>query len=206
MSFFTTLWAIILNNKVVTVLGLLTFIFFVCTIALAVEKDNLNAELANLTATTTTVPPTTTKTREIRTISIQNHNLTMSSSSNWSEWRLPKDSYKTKEYILKLQPNLQDGTYNGEINILFEILQPLDVLQLNSKGLTIEESDVTVNDALQHPNLHYDDVKERITLTSKKGLFPVGNNTLKIKFSGDMKDRIVGLYRSSYVNEKGEIR
>lgn len=204
MSFFTTLWAIILNNKVVVVLGLLTFIFFICTVALAVEKDNLKAKIANLT--TNIKPKSAEQNREARTISIQIRNLTMSSSSKWSEWRLPKGSYKTREYILKLQPNLQDGTYNGEITILFEILQPLEILQLNSKGLTIQESDVIVNDAVGHPHLHYDDVKEMITLTSKNGPFPIGNNTLKIKFSGDMKDRIVGMYRSSYINEKGENR
>lgn len=87
--------------------------------------------------------------------------------------------------------------------ISLDVLSETDSVVLHSNLLTIDN--VTIE--TETGNFALEDTYEILTITKADGsLFSVGNTTIEINFNGDMKDRIVGLYTSSYTAESGESR
>lgn len=208
MSFFQTVLAVLLNNKIVTLLSLFTFVFFVCTVALGAQNSKLRGELeisrelANKPCpdqSSSTVPSTTAN-------NTTKHLKPTMAPETPNKWRLPQGLFVPLEYDLTLRPNLQDGTYSGVVKILFNVKEKLAFVKINSKGLNINA--VEVNKRFISGSLTNDE-NEIITIKlnpNMEQLKPGENNSLDIKFNGDMKNRIVGLYRSSYVGEDGKER
>ncbi|KAJ8915223.1 hypothetical protein NQ315_015446 [Exocentrus adspersus] len=171
-----------------------TAAFGISTIVLGVENADLKSELDDLKATTTPPPPAVTTTSPITT--------TTESSEDMSKYKLP-DTVKPTLYDLYLYPDLDTGLFSGRVVISVNVLSETNAVVLHSHLLTIDT--VTVDSA--PGNFLLESNYELLTITKGDGgSFGVGNTSIEIAFNGDMKNRIVGLYTSSYVAENGESR
>lgn len=125
---------------------------------------------------------------------------TTAENEHLTGWRLPQSVIPT-HYNLILNPDLQSGTFTGQIDIHFTAVEIVSLIKLHSKGLTIESIELRGNEVsfVEKPE------RELLVLTFRNEL-PMGEHKMTVKFSGDMKNRIVGFYRSSYTNQQGEER
>lgn len=124
---------------------------------------------------------------------------TEAKTSEMSKYRLPT-SVKPTLYDLYLFPDLQTGLFRGNVTVNLSLSEPVNTLVIHSNGLNITR--VNVND--EEANFQLDAPYEIITITKKdESTFTTSTNSLAIEFNGDMKNRIVGLYTSSYKSKKG---
>lgn len=88
----------------------------------------------------------------------------------------------------------------GKVNIDISILSDTDRVVVHSKDLKIDS--VKINNEIGtyelEPNYELLTIKK-----TDNSLLKVGDATVQIEFNGDMKNRIVGLYTSSYKNSEG---
>lgn len=89
------------------------------------------------------------------------------------------------------------------MNIDVRVTTETDRVVVHSKNLNIDS--VKINN--ENSAFEIDEVYELLTIrkTDKSNL-QVGGATVQIEFNGDMKNRIVGLYTSSYKGAGGENR
>ncbi|CAH1127177.1 unnamed protein product [Ceutorhynchus assimilis] len=133
------------------------------------------------TTTTSTTMPSTTKTPTV----------------DVSKYRLPT-TVKPTLYDLFLYPDFATGLFNGTVIVSLQISEPTDTIVLHTNGLNITSVSVKGEQA----NFDVEKLYEIVTITRKNGLkFTTLFDTLSIEFNGDMKNRIVGLYTSSYTNQ-----
>ena len=109
-------------------------------------------------------------------------------------------------YELMLKPDLNTFTFQGEVNITVDISKPVDSITLNSAELDIKEVSIKYGDANIIPssiNSHEDNETITLGLDDK-----ITNHAaiITIKFAGVLNDRLLGFYRSKYLDVQGEER
>ena len=109
-------------------------------------------------------------------------------------------------YELMLKPDLNTFTFQGEVNITVDISKPVDSITLNSAELDIKEVAIKSGDANIIPssiNSHEDNETITLGLDDK-----ITNHAaiITIKFAGVLNDRLLGFYRSKYLDVQGEER
>lgn len=122
------------------------------------------------------------------------------------DYRLPNTS-KPYHYVIKLNPHLAGNfTFTGEINITLAVLQATNAITIHSKEQTIDENRTVLSNygsnisyAVNHT---YDIEKDFLTLTTSETL-AVGNYSLVLYYTGDLRDDMIGFYKSSYTNSTG---
>ncbi|XP_051168547.1 aminopeptidase Q-like [Leptopilina boulardi] len=128
-------------------------------------------------------------------------------------YRLP-NATKPLHYKLKFEPHLSKDnfTFDGEAEILVEILSKTNNITLHSVNLTIFEEETFLigeeennnNNNFSQPIEHiYEDESEFFILKFDNQLQP-GNYTLMIKFTGAMNDEPRGFFWDSYTNDNNE--
>ncbi|KAK9884990.1 hypothetical protein WA026_009220 [Henosepilachna vigintioctopunctata] len=116
-----------------------------------------------------------------------------------SKYRLPS-TVRPKKYDLYFYPNLDTGSYGGKVVVTLNILKSTDVITLNSKGLSIKNAKVDGEEATASLDEQY----ELLNLRKKSGKdIDEKNSVIEIEFEGSMKNKLVGLYRSTYKGAKG---
>lgn len=133
----------------------------------------------------------------------------MKTSKIWQQlsFRLPRD-IRPRKYQLRLQPDLKNKTFSGNITIRLEVLKPISYIPLHAKLLTVETKNVekldeelkplrTITPSLtfEHPQLEY-------WVTEFAEPLEVGNYSIQLSFNGSLVDRIVGFYQSSYLDKE----
>lgn len=117
----------------------------------------------------------------------------------WSNPRLPRNVLPD-HYDLLLHPDIEEGTFRGEVTIHLTIVNETDVLLVHAWQLTVDAVSVesppttgvvSVADSFLFPQNEYFVVK----LTAP---IQPGNASLTLSFAGPLTGRIVGFYRSSY--------
>lgn len=89
------------------------------------------------------------------------------------------------------------------MNIDITVLLETESVVLHSKNLTID----SVKIGNETGSFTLDPEYELLTIKRvDSSQFNVGNTTVEIEFNGDMKNRIVGLYTSSYKGANNEKR
>ncbi len=110
------------------------------------------------------------------------------------------------KYWIKLQPDLDRFTFQGEERISIEIVDLTSEIVLNAVELRVEAAtlnrDGTATSARQ---ITFDKSQETVTLDFG-GSIAVGPATLDIKFAGELNDKLHGFYRSEYTDSGGEQR
>lgn len=99
--------------------------------------------------------------------------------------------------------NLKKNYLTGKVIISLSVISETRSVVLHSNLLTIDN--VTVG--TETGNFVLEDTYELLTITKADGSsFEAGNASIEISFNGDMTNRIVGLYTSSYTTDSGESR
>ena len=103
-------------------------------------------------------------------------------------------------YELFFEPNFSDFKYKGEEKIYLKIKKPTKSISINSSELEILTVSVTSRKKTQSLNSStYDNKNERLTFYFEKAIS--GDVLLEIKFTGTHNDKMVGFYRSKYVED-----
>uniref|UniRef100_A0A1L8DPI2 Aminopeptidase n=1 Tax=Nyssomyia neivai TaxID=330878 RepID=A0A1L8DPI2_9DIPT len=182
MGFFDTAIGWVGQNKAVTVLSVLLFAFFISTIALAVQKNNLAAELKTCESTPTPTPG----------------NL---------QHRLPSSIIPT-HYELLLHPDLGEQKFTGKVTISFRITEAAQRIILNSYKLAITTVTLQSPTSQAIETAHaLNETYQVLVITPKSGqLATTADNQfykVTIEFNGEMTGKNVGLYSSKYMRLDG---
>uniref|UniRef100_A0A1A9WMJ1 Aminopeptidase n=1 Tax=Glossina brevipalpis TaxID=37001 RepID=A0A1A9WMJ1_9MUSC len=120
--------------------------------------------------------------------------------------RLPRE-IKPRQYQLRLQPDLKNRTFDGNVKIHLEVLKPISFIPVHAKYLKVDTEEFWQLDETNTPlrkiipvlTFSYPDCEYWVTEFSEP--LQIGNYSLLLNFKGSMAYRIVGLYQSSYWDE-----
>lgn len=102
------------------------------------------------------------------------------------------------EYDLKLHPDLENFTFEGEETITINVLKPTKKITLHSKEIEVTTTSIYINKEKVFAEISYNENSETVTFTFPKAL-PKGKTRLIIIFKGILNDKMRGFYRSSYI-------
>ncbi|XP_076253121.1 glutamyl aminopeptidase-like isoform X3 [Rhynchophorus ferrugineus] len=177
----------ILSHKTLMFFIIASTVFCISTIALGVDISRLRKELDDEKSdedVSSTTPTTTLSTT------------TEETSIDMTKFRLPK-TVSPSVYDLYLYPDLETGLFKGTVIISVNINEPTSSILLHSNKLNI--TSVTVKG--EPANFSVDEKYETLEISKKDGTqFTSTFDNIAIQFNGDMKNRLVGLYTSSYTS------
>jgi len=111
-----------------------------------------------------------------------------------------------QKYTLKLQPDFEDFTFQGEEIIDVQISESTSVILLNSSDIEIQSA-ALVRDGVTTiaSGIAHDQHVETATISFGQPL-TTGAAQLTIKFTGILNDKLRGFYRSQYTTAQGETK
>lgn len=121
------------------------------------------------------------------------------------------DNVRPIHYDLTLTPNFDDFTFAGDVDITVRMEPGTTEIMLNCAEIDIESASVSWTDVdgeHEQPasGISYNADAETATIgiagMPSDGL--VGNQRLRMKFTGELNDKLRGFYRSQYTNPEGE--
>lgn len=184
------------THKLLVCLIAATTAFGISTITLGVQKSNLTDELDECKEALTTTTETTTTTTEATTTTDP------SDEDDMSKYRLPA-GIVPNSYDLYLYPYLESGTFSGKVTISLNVTETRGSVVLHSNKLNITSASI---DGIAG-TFEVDENYELLTVFAEnQGNIETGVRSLTIEFDGDMTNRIVGLYKSTYTNGNHESR
>lgn len=125
-------------------------------------------------------------------------------------FRLPKD-VKPLHYDLYLHPDLINGTFQGNITILIDVLEKRNYIALHQKDLNITKTtlktyELEENRELSIKETYKIDKLEELVVTLHDDI-QSGLYQLSFEFNGALQpDKIVGFYASKYKDENNKTR
>ena len=126
-------------------------------------------------------------------------------SADLDRYRLPR-TVVPSHYELELAPDLDAATFTGTARIDVEVVEPVDEIVLNALDLQIATA------ALIGPNgttltgtVTYDTETERAMISLDEAAAP-GPWQLDLAFTGELNDKLVGFYRSTFTDDSGQAR
>jgi puromycin-sensitive aminopeptidase len=109
-------------------------------------------------------------------------------------------------YRIRLQPDLDRFTFQGEESIDIQVVEPTARIVLNADELQIQSATLTrAGVTTAATRITFDKPRERVTLAFGESV-PLGEARLDIQFSGALNDKLRGFYRSQYTTPDGEQR
>jgi puromycin-sensitive aminopeptidase len=117
-------------------------------------------------------------------------------------YRLPRSVIPSR-YELRLEPDLESRTFQGQAVIAVSVNEPAKEILLNAAELEIFEA---VLEPSKGPSLiaqmTLEEPTERCQLTFFQAIEP-GNYSLRMRFKGTLNDKLRGFYHSSYRDAQG---
>lgn len=204
----------LLAHKVVVLLITATAAFTISTIVLGVNNADLRKQIDDLqtfptnrpiTTPQTTNPPITPPVTDPPVtnppITTTDAPITTALPPDMSKYRLPTSARPTS-YDLYLYPDLESGLFRGTISVDTSILEQTTSVTMHSHQLDVNKVTINGQDAIFGIDRDF----ELLTIGLPAGTTVGSTVNITLDFEGDMKNRIVGLYSSSYVNEANETR
>lgn len=122
-----------------------------------------------------------------------------------SGYRLPR-TVVPRRYDLVVEPDLDAGTFRGSEDVLVEVRERVDAIVLNAADLEVSGGWLEGPDGrLGISEVRLDPETERAHLRLPDPVEP-GEWTLHLDFAGQLSDRMLGFYRSTYRDERGVTR
>ena len=119
-----------------------------------------------------------------------------------TEHRLPRHILPT-HYDIRLEPDLETLSFQGELGIDITVLEPADAIVLNAAEIEIKSFHLTGEEAVvEIAELSYDEAVERVSFRTTDPL-PPGDYRLELEYSGVINDRLKGFYKSVYKDAAG---
>lgn len=112
-------------------------------------------------------------------------------------YRLPRTVLPSR-YDVRLDPRLDDATFEGQVRILAHAVEATRVLVLNAEELVIREA--TVNGHRAETTLSPETARLALTLPEPVG---PGEVEIVIAFDGVLNDKLKGFYRSTFLDADG---
>ncbi|NP_001268818.1 puromycin-sensitive aminopeptidase-like isoform X1 [Bombyx mori] len=140
------------------------------------------------------------------TLAISKEKVTMPENKPFQ--RLPNNVIP-KHYALELIPNLEKFTFKGKTAVKVSIVNPTNVIVLNSLDLDLKNVKLQYNDgsnsAIIPSSVELSTTDETASIYFSESLLE-GEATLYSEFTGEINDKMKGLYRSKYIAPNGEER
>lgn len=110
-------------------------------------------------------------------------------------------------YRIMLEPDLDEATFLGSVEIEVEVLDPTDHIKINSADLKISSAWVldAVGAQTDACTVEHDEDMERATLRFESELVK-GPHTICAEFTGILNDQLRGFYRSTFKDDEGTER
>ena len=108
-----------------------------------------------------------------------------------------------KNYKLEFEPNFSNFTFSGKETIAINCKKPTSILKLHAAELKIKKSSVSINGKNQSVKTKLDEKNEELQVFLGKKI--KGKIDLILEFTGILNDRLLGFYRSKYL-EKGKTK
>ena len=126
--------------------------------------------------------------------------------SDADAYRLPKDVLPLR-YDLRLTPDLDTFTFDGQAAIDIEVSKPTSQIKINAAELSISQVEVETADGSRIPatRIDIDEDSETALFTFGKEV-GAGRATLHATFTGALNDQLRGFYRSQYEGPDGKPR
>ena len=118
--------------------------------------------------------------------------------------RLPPVA-RPSHYDLELVPDLDAATFTGVEAVTVELLEDLDDLVLHALDLAVTEAWLERDGQRLDATVTYDAAAETATLHLAQTA-AAGTWTLHAAFTGELNDKLVGFYRSTFVDDAGATR
>ena len=117
--------------------------------------------------------------------------------------RLSKDIVPER-YAIKLKPDLERFTFEGEETIAVNLLKSPKEITLHSRELDIEVAEIVEKDKkIFATKISYDEKAETATFHFPVRI-PQGEAKLRLVFRGILNDKLRGFYRSQYETADGK--
>ena len=117
-------------------------------------------------------------------------------------YRLPRTARPVR-YDLTVAPDLHRRDFLGDVAIQVDVAAPTAELVCNAKDLKITKAWVVSADGSRNTaTATLDDASDRVTFVCERTV-PAGRSTLHIQFLGELNDKLVGFYASTYVADDG---
>lgn len=123
------------------------------------------------------------------------------------DYRLPKTVIPSSYEIL-LMPELKDDfKFEGRVHINATVRESTNTIILHHEKMEILKLTVTRDKESQEiANTSYNNVTEKYEITLRNELIPGTTVSINIAYRGNLRDDMVGFYRSSYFDSKGTLR
>jgi puromycin-sensitive aminopeptidase len=108
-------------------------------------------------------------------------------------------------YDLELAPDLNAATFTGTVEVTVVITEPVDELVLHALDLELDEVWLEQDGARTEATATFDPANEMVSL-SLAATAPAGAATLHASFRGELNDKLVGFYRSTFTDDAGATR
>lgn len=106
-----------------------------------------------------------------------------------------------------LMPHLRNFTFDGIVKIMAEVERTTNTVTLNVGKIRIKELTVTrgkIN--LYQLYTLYNNVTEKYTIVLNETLKTGSAILIAITYDGVLGDNLIGFYRSSYFDERGQLK
>ena len=125
--------------------------------------------------------------------------------SQVKKYRLPtaiKPTYYDLTVIIR-----KDFTFGGRVKINATVQERTDEIVLHYGKINITTTSILTDDTkLDFKSLNYDPITEKYSVLLKEVLAKGTKILIAIEYNGVVQDSLYGIYKMSYVNEKGETR
>lgn len=120
-------------------------------------------------------------------------------------YRLPR-SVVPSHYDLELAPDLDAARFTGTATIHVAVREPVDEITLNALDVEIDRAVLVGPNGVELPaRVTYDHDTERAVLDLDAAAAP-GEWRLELEFRGELNDKLVGFYRSTFTDVDGATR
>ena len=127
-------------------------------------------------------------------------------SPDANPYRLPRDVLPSR-YDIVMEPDIDEARFVGEVVISATVQAPVDSIMLNAADLDCSVATLQQNGSAIAAEVTFDAETERMALRPADGrrLEP-GELQISCSFAGELNDQLRGFYRSTFVDEDGEVR
>lgn len=103
-------------------------------------------------------------------------------------------------------PVLQNFTFNGIEKIIAVVEQDTDKIILHVGDIQIDSQSVVINDTFVYKSKSYDKVTEKYTIILSKTLKKGSKILISFSFHANLRNDLIGFYKSSYYERNQQIK
>jgi puromycin-sensitive aminopeptidase len=126
-------------------------------------------------------------------------------SGSHDPYRLPRHVIPTR-YDLRLEPDLTNATFTGQVMITITVKQTTQTILLNAVDLVLQSAEAEdANQRQFKAIIELEEKTQRVWLSFQESMQP-GEWRLHFSFHGKLNDQLRGFYRSTYKDASGTMQ